>query len=69
MKTITRLYNYLPKKTHYVYWQITLIPTISLFRNLDKKSGYFVINIEWLFWSINMTIYATNKRKKTKGIR
>jgi len=36
------------------YWQIVLLPTISLYRSFDSHSA---INTEWLFWSVTLLIY------------
>jgi hypothetical protein len=36
------------------YWQIVLLPTISLYRSFDSHSA---INAEWLFWSVTLLIH------------
>ena len=53
-------YNTLPNNTDY-WWQIVLLPTISLFNRVDKES-YVAINLEWLFWSITITTDYVSKR-------
>lgn len=35
------------------FWQIVLLPTISILR---YESEYTVVNFEWLFWNISICI-------------
>lgn len=37
------------------FWQLVLLPTISIFRKKDDYMSYTVVNFEWLFW--NLSIY------------
>jgi len=36
------------------YWQIVLLPTITILRSPDPLDRYTVINLEWLFWSVSI---------------
>ena len=49
----------LPSKEGY-YWQIVVIPTISILRykeyNGDTVGPYTVVDFEWLFWSATILI-------------
>jgi len=54
-------HNTLPTSRDY-WWQIVLLPTISIFNRVDAES-YVAINFEWLFWSFTTTVeYGINKR-------
>jgi hypothetical protein len=62
-------FNTFPSKRNY-YWQITLIPTISILRAKEhyleededniisdvRMESYVVFNFEWLFWSVTILI-------------
>lgn len=37
------------------FWQIVLIPTVSILR-CSEDDRYTVVNIEWLFWNISTII-------------
>ncbi len=53
-------HNTLPTSKDY-WWQIVLLPTISIFNRVDAES-YAAINFEWLFWSFTVTVeYGINK--------
>jgi hypothetical protein len=69
MKTELSTFNTFPSKRNY-YWQITLIPTISILRAKEhyleededniisdvRMESYVVFNLEWLFWSATILI-------------
>jgi hypothetical protein len=60
MNITTRVYNTIPNnKSH--WWQIVLLPTISIMNNLEKHEPYLAVNFEWLFWSFTT---ITNYGKK-----
>jgi hypothetical protein len=43
------------------YWQIILLPTITILRSPDAADKYTVVNLEWLFWSVS--IFFNDKRR------
>lgn len=55
-----KLFSTIPKR-YDVFWQAVFFPTITLLRNKEFLRGYYVISVEWLFWSIT-TIIDDNKR-------
>jgi hypothetical protein len=60
MNITTRVYNTIPNnKSH--WWQIVLLPTISIMNNIQKNEPYVAVNFEWLFWSFTT---ITNYGKK-----
>lgn len=58
-------YNTLPnKKSH--WWQVVLLPTISVMNNIQEFEPYVALNIEWLFWSITfITSYGKKQEEPT----
>lgn len=48
-------FNTLPSKKDH-FWQIVLIPTISVLNSITKPDAYVAINFEWLFWSLTILI-------------
>lgn len=36
------------------FWQIVLLPTITVLRNCEYNESYTVISAEWLFWSVTV---------------
>lgn len=68
MNITTRVYNTIPNnKSH--WWQIVLLPTISVINNIQKYEPYVAVNFEYLFWSFTTIInygkkqpYSYNKR-------
>lgn len=38
------------------FWQLVIIPTISILRSPDVHEAYTVVNMEWLFWSLSIII-------------
>lgn len=65
MKLNVKTYNTLPNsKSH--WWQIVLLPTMTLMNNIQKHDPYVALNIEWLFWSITTIInYGKEMSKKS----
>ena len=50
-----KTFNTLPNpKDH--FWQVVLLPTISVLRSPDVHEAYTAINCEWLFWSVTFLI-------------
>jgi len=43
------------------FWQIILLPTITILRSPDEANNYTVVNLEWLFWSVS--IFFNDKRR------
>jgi hypothetical protein len=43
------------------FWQIILLPTITILRSPDINNRYTVVNLEWLFWS--MSIFFNDKTR------
>lgn len=59
MKVDVKVYNTLPSsKSH--WWQIVLVPTVSLMNNIQKYDPYVAINFEWLFWSFTTIVSYDN---------
>jgi hypothetical protein len=55
MKLNIKTYNTLPSsKSH--WWQLVILPTMTLMNNIQKHDPYVAFNIEWLFWSITTII-------------
>lgn len=40
-----------------IFWQVVLLPTITILRNREFNESYTVFTIEWLFWSITTIIH------------
>jgi hypothetical protein len=38
------------------FWQVTLLPTISILKSVDRYDPYTAVNCEWLFWSASFLI-------------
>ncbi len=65
MRIKINTYNTLPnKKAH--WWQVVLLPTISLMNNIQRYDPYVALNFEWLFWSF--TIIKTYGEKQSEAI-
>lgn len=63
MNIATKVYNTLPNnKSH--WWQLVVVPTMSVMNNIQKHDPYVAINFEWLFWSFTTIVsrYEHNKR-------
>lgn len=50
-----KLFNTLPTKKD-IFWQVVLLPTITILRNTEYKEEYSVVSFEWLFWSLTFLI-------------
>lgn len=48
-----KVFSTTPSKKDY-FWQIVLLPTITVLKNQDPSDTYTVVNIEWLFWSVSI---------------
>ena len=58
-------YNTLPNSGSH-WWQMVLIPTVSIMNNIQKYDPYVAINIEWLFWSFTTVInYGQSPKEPT----
>lgn len=56
-----KVYNTIPNsKSH--WWQIVLLPTISVMNNIQKYEPYVAINFEFLFWSLTIIINYGKKQ-------
>jgi len=60
MSIKTKVYNTLPSKKDY-WWQVVVLPTVSIMNNIQKYDPYLAINFEWLFWSFT-TILSYGKK-------
>jgi hypothetical protein len=38
------------------FWQVVLLPTISVLKSVDRYDNYTAISCEWLFWSCTFLI-------------
>jgi hypothetical protein len=64
MKLNVKTYNTLPNsKSH--WWQLVILPTMTLMNNIQKHDPYVALNIEWLFWSITTIINYGKEMSKT----
>ena len=61
-----KLFSTAPHSTD-TFWQIVIVPTISVLRNNVPEGAYTVCSVEWLFWSLTFVINDI-KRSKTAGI-
>ena len=60
MKLNIKTYNTLPtSKSH--WWQVVVLPTMSVMNNIQKRDPYVAFNVEWLFWSFT-TILSYGKK-------
>jgi hypothetical protein len=44
-------FNTFPNKKD-SFWQVVLIPTVSILNSIDRYDKYVAINLEWCFWSV-----------------
>jgi hypothetical protein len=51
-----KLFSTTPSKKD-IFWQIVLLPTITILRNREFNESYTVFSAEWLFWSITTIIH------------
>jgi len=61
MRIRLKLFNTLPKKKD-PFFQIVLIPTISVLNSISIEDKYVAINFEWLFWSFTTIFEYDSKR-------
>lgn len=61
MKLNLRLFNTLPTKKD-PFFQIVLIPTVSLLNSISRDDKYVAVNFEWLFWSFTIIYEHDVKR-------
>jgi hypothetical protein len=61
MKLEVGTFNTLPSKNDN-FWQVVLIPTISVLNNIDRVDDYIAVNFEWLFWSATFIITNNGQR-------
>ena len=50
-----KAFNTLPNSKD-PFWQVVLLPTISVLRSPDVYDPYTAVNCEWLFWSVTFLI-------------
>lgn len=53
MRIKTATFNTLPSKKDH-FWQLVIIPTISVLNSITKRDAYIAFNFEWLFWSFTI---------------
>jgi hypothetical protein len=53
MRITLRTFNTIPSKRDH-FWQIVLIPTISVLNSISTDDKYIALNLEWLFWSFTI---------------
>lgn len=61
MKIRLKLFNTLPTKRD-KFFQIVLIPTVSVLNSISEEDRYIAINFEWLFWSFTTIFEHDSKR-------
>jgi hypothetical protein len=61
MKLEIATFNTFPSKKD-KFWQIVVLPTISILGNEEDKEEYMAINFEWLFWSLTLIISENGKK-------
>jgi hypothetical protein len=62
MTISTTTFNTLPNKKD-SFWQVVIIPTISVLNSIDRSDPYVAINTEWLFWSFTIILSSNDKRR------
>jgi hypothetical protein len=63
MNISTKTYNTLPTKNSH-WWQVVILPTLSVMNNIQKHDPYVAINLEWLFWSFTTIVSKHEHNKK-----
>lgn len=53
-----KLFSTTPSKKD-IFWQVVLLPTITILRNTDLGQSYTVVSCEWLFWSVTIILNDT----------
>ena len=61
MRITFKTFNTLPTKRDH-FWQIVLIPTISVLNSINTDDKYIALNLEWLFWSFTILFENDTKR-------
>jgi hypothetical protein len=61
MRITFKTFNTLPTKRD-PFWQIVLIPTVTVLNSFNKEDKYIVVNTEWLFWSLTTIFEHDYKR-------
>lgn len=51
-----KLFSTAPSEKN-VFWQVVLIPTITILRNKEFSESYKVFSFEWLFWSVTILLH------------
>lgn len=57
----TATFNTMPS-TKDLFWQVVILPTVSVLKSIDIHDPYTAINFEWLFWSF--TIMISNDKRR-----
>lgn len=55
-----KLFSTAPTKSDF-FWQIVLLPTVTILRNAEPEGPYTVVTVEWLFWSLTTIINGTKR--------
>jgi hypothetical protein len=55
MRIRTQTFNTLPHEKD-SFWQVVVIPTISILKSIERDDPYTAISCEWLFWSCSFLI-------------
>jgi len=50
-----KMFSTVPCKEE-LFWQIVLLPTVTILRSPDEANQYTVVGFEWLFWSVSIFI-------------
>lgn len=61
MRIRLKIFNTLPTKKD-SFFQIVLIPTVSVLNSMSRDDRYIAINFEWLFWSFTTIFEYDSKR-------
>lgn len=61
MKLKLATFNTFPSKKD-SYWQVVLIPTVSVLNSISRDDKYIAVNFEWLFWSFT-TIFENDAKR------
>ena len=57
-----KTFSNFPRKRH-AFWQIVLLPTISVLRSVHTCDKYIAITLEFLFWSGTILIKDRNDKR------
>jgi len=50
MRIRAKAFTTLPTKED-EFWQIVVIPTISVLNSINRDDRYIAVSFEWIFWS------------------